>query len=1478
MKRSLSGRVIFILRLAVAFTFSVFCQDVGAESLIVPNDAANSQINYSADGMFADVTRAQTVYGASQFPSYPIIISQIQWRPDVYTGGPITSGVISNIHINLSTTTNSADHLSLDFAQNVGGDETTAFFGDLILGTSLTVLSNGTTAFDINIPLQTPFVYDPSKGNLLIDVRNFSGCTANIYDNSTSSGSDTVSRVFSSDASAITAASSDSGGGPIQITYSSGLVPPTIAIQPTNQLVSIGSSVTFSVSAVGLPDLSYQWFFNDIDHPVINGTNKMLILADVQISKAGSYFIQVSNRFGTILSSNALLTVSSVPIIVSQPVDQVVSAGAAVVFAVEVQSGLPPHYQWFFNTTNELLDATNASLILDKVQVTQTGFYSVRIDNGLGLTNSVAANLRIGLVVPSRAVDGQVDNNAEATFVNVLREQTVYGVSDFPSYPIAIEELRWRPDAITGGPATDSIPNLQISLSTTTNAADHLSEVFAENIGADEATVFNGTMTAVTAFLASSNGTKVFDIKLPLQAPFVFDPSKGNLLVDLRNFSGGSAYLFNNSSGATPDAVSRIFNDGNPTATSATGADSGGGPLQVVYSAVRTPPSVRLKLASQTVAVGGDASLMAVVSGVPTFSYQWFFNDFDHPIDSATNSSLILTNAQINQAGNYFVQVSNAFGSAVSSSALLTVVVMPLLVFQPVNQTVIIGGMATFSVAAQSAFPLSFQWFFNSTNAIVGETNSTLVVTNVQANMAGFYSVQVANKYGSVVSSNANLSIGIVIPNYATSYQVSNNAESLFVNALREQTVYGASQFPPYPILIAELRWRPDPIVGRALTNSVSNLQINLSTTGSNADHLSSTFSSNIGPDDIAVFSGPALLSTSFSTLANGTKAFDIALPLQTPFVFDSSRGNLLVDIRDFSGGQANFYNNTVSTSTDTVSRVYSSGNPNAAVSSGADTGGGALQVIYSLVPWPPVISIQPTNLSAVVGGVVTFNVIAGPSPLSYQWFFNTNNLILGATNSSLVLTNIHMSQAGTYSVAVSNPYGTTNSAFALLTVNFPPANIFLGNTNVMGGGSFDVPVFLAANGNENTLSFSLNFPTQQMAYAGITLGSGALDAGFLPNTSQTAGGRVGVTLQLPPGETFAPGTQEVVRVSFLSAVVTGAQVAAPVNFTNQPINRLLFDSQGVKLATNFINGSVTLTTTDFEGDVTPRPVGDRSLDIFDWSQVGRFVAGLDSISNATEFQRADCAPKTTGGDGQLKVTDWVQAGRYGAAIDSMSVVGGPSAPVTPTILTGGPRTLSISAGTAVKGLNLTTPIILQSQGNENAVGFSVNFNPAVLKYLGTIKGGAATSATLNINSNQVASGVLGVALALPAGNSFASGQQEVAKINFAALVSTTNTAVTLSDSPVLRSISDPVANELSANYSNLSLSVNPPPALSISSVDTNALLAWPVWATGFNLQGAGSPSSPWTNVSGGTQTNSSNISITVPMPYSTGYFRLLHP
>jgi hypothetical protein len=78
---------------------------------------------------------------------------------------------------------------------------------------------------------------------------------------------------------------------------------------------------------------------------------------------------------------------------------------------------------------------------------------------------------------------------------------------------------------------------------------------------------------------------------------------------------------------------------------------------------------------------------------------------------------------------------------------------------------------------------------------------------------------------------------------------------------------------------------------------------------------------------------------------------------------------------------------------------------------------------------------MPPQDQVSCLGHAATFVVSAsGTPPPSYQWYFNTKTLLVGATNASLALTNLQAASAGEYSVTVSNPGGSANST-AHLTV-----------------------------------------------------------------------------------------------------------------------------------------------------------------------------------------------------------------------------------------------------------------------------------------------------------------------------------------------------------------------------------------------------------------------------------------------------------
>lgn len=82
-------------------------------------------------------------------------------------------------------------------------------------------------------------------------------------------------------------------------------------------------------------------------------------------------------------------------------------------------------------------------------------------------------------------------------------------------------------------------------------------------------------------------------------------------------------------------------------------------------------PTITTQPQSQTVAQGQNATFSVAASGSAPLSYQWTFNGAN--ISGATASSYTVVSAKASNAGSYAAVVSNAFGSATSSTATLTV-------------------------------------------------------------------------------------------------------------------------------------------------------------------------------------------------------------------------------------------------------------------------------------------------------------------------------------------------------------------------------------------------------------------------------------------------------------------------------------------------------------------------------------------------------------------------------------------------------------------------------------------------------------------------------------------------------------------------------------------------------------------------------------------------------------------------------------
>ena len=135
----------------------------------------------------------------------------------------------------------------------------------------------------------------------------------------------------------------------------------SVAISPEMVIADIGGTVTFTCSAQGGPDNTYQWQNDGED--LMDETDTTLIVSNITAMNGGSYTCVVSNAAGN-GSATAVLYVE--PIIVTQPTDILTRNGTVVNFTCAAESFPDPEYTWEkYNEETDSFDTVSNSSVLE---------------------------------------------------------------------------------------------------------------------------------------------------------------------------------------------------------------------------------------------------------------------------------------------------------------------------------------------------------------------------------------------------------------------------------------------------------------------------------------------------------------------------------------------------------------------------------------------------------------------------------------------------------------------------------------------------------------------------------------------------------------------------------------------------------------------------------------------------------------------------------------------------------------------------------------------------------------------------------------------------------------------------------------------------------------------------------------------------------------------------------------------------------
>lgn len=494
---------------------------------------------------------------------------------------------------------------------------------------------------------------------------------------------------------------------------------------------------------------------------------------------------------------------------------------------------------------------------------------------------------------------------------------------------------------------------------------------------------------------------------------------------------------------------------------------------------VNTPPSITAQPQSQTVIAGTSVTFNVTVTGSSPLSYQWRLGGSD--IAGATASSFTRANVQPAQAGSYSVVIANSLGAVTSSVANLTVNFA-------LTTTATAGGTLSRSpnqasyapnaVVTLTASSLSVYRFTGWTGDASGTNNPLTVVMTGNKTIGAEFTSPVAD----VIVDNPTAS-------FSGNWALNTSGEGIYGSNFRSTSSGGNSASATArftPLLTASGRydihvWQP--ALSKASANvpvtvssaeGTSTLVLDQTTGGGNWKLLAS------GVPFVAGNSGFVQIGNNIGQ-GGKTIAADAVRWAYSP-VQDVLPPTLVVQPQPQTADQDAtvtfsveasgttplsyqwFWNESALPGATSATLICSNIQPANAGYYSVVVTNAAGSVVSSpallTVLGAPVILSQPLSQAVGVESNTVFNVaVSGATPLTYLWRrddapLTDDSRITGTTTSTLTLREVLPSDAGAYTVIISNRFGIVTSELAFLGVGFEGDTYPLPNgDNLVSGG-----------------------------------------------------------------------------------------------------------------------------------------------------------------------------------------------------------------------------------------------------------------------------------------------------------------------------------------------------------------------------------------------------------------------------------------
>ncbi|MGZ4964778.1 MAG: immunoglobulin domain-containing protein, partial [Limisphaerales bacterium] len=549
------------------------------------------------------------------------------------------------------------------------------------------------------------------------------------------------------------------------------LTPVSLTQQPQSRTNAVGSWPVFSVNVTGTPPFVYQWFFNGA--PLVNdrafgAQSNILTIASALRGDAGSYFVVVSNNYGTLTSDVVSLAVTAPDVLWN------VDFGSGSTSLKTGPAAIGQTASDFWNSygfnragvTNLLLADGTPSAVTVKVY----GQGPVAPVNGnpdpMYHDYLYQYNLPGNLTVDTTNLPpGSFDFYYYAGCGDYNYQLYVNGVSQgqWQVWGSGSGSTNWQEGVHYAAFRGVTLTNYTSSVRVVITYLDSVClEAVISGMQIAEATtaplfVLQPTNTAVVSGFDATFTAGAIGSPQPVSYQWLFN---GTPLTNSAHIAGANSYSLSIFAAQTNDI-------GSYQLLASTSSNSALSDVAMLW-VQSLPPSFTLLPVGQVVAPGSNFVLSVKAVGSIPISYQWFSNGLamvdDGRIVGATSTNLSFSPAQTNDSASYYVVASNPVNATTSSVANIFVGVAAKISQQPTSQTNIVGTIANFSATVDGTQPLTYSWLFNGaplsdSARIFGSATSSLSISNVQVTDGGTYVLVAGNGAGTVTSSSVILTV-----------------------------------------------------------------------------------------------------------------------------------------------------------------------------------------------------------------------------------------------------------------------------------------------------------------------------------------------------------------------------------------------------------------------------------------------------------------------------------------------------------------------------------------------------------------------------------------------------------------------------------------------------------------------------------------------------------------------------------------------